>query len=198
MSRLLSLLASLAPRHHGVETWNLSGTSPRMAIEPALPSFAVITLPGAGAAKWINSLVLASTSSSGQTTETPCLFGGTLSTTAGKKASTVRSSATKARTGRPSLSDRLTPSLITAGLIRGITPSLIRRLSGVPIRAFASLPLDGSAADEARVASSFSNVRPHEAPRHVPVWALIETDAYATQPEQTACWRCPAPLKHED
>lgn len=37
------------------------------------------------------------------------------------------------------------------------------------------------------------------APRHVPLAALMaETDAYATQPEQTICWRCPAPLKHED
>lgn len=37
------------------------------------------------------------------------------------------------------------------------------------------------------------------APRHVPLALLaIETDQYATQPEQTACWRCPAPLKLED
>lgn len=37
------------------------------------------------------------------------------------------------------------------------------------------------------------------APRHVPLAVLMaETDAYATQPEQTSCWRCPAPLKNED
>lgn len=37
------------------------------------------------------------------------------------------------------------------------------------------------------------------APRHVPLVVLmVETDAYAANPEAVAVWRCPAPLKHED
>lgn len=85
------------------------------------------------------------------------LSGGDSSTTADSKASTARSSATKARIYRPSLSDRLTASLITAGLVCGITPTSIRQLSGQPIRALAFDTLDGSAAVAPNQAFSFSN-----------------------------------------
>jgi len=46
------------------------------------------------------------------------------------KASTVPSSATKDSAEVRSLSDRLMPSLISAGLVAGITPTSIRRGSG--------------------------------------------------------------------
>jgi len=63
--------------------------------------------------------------------------GESSSTTAASKASAALCSATKVRTNRRSLSDRLTSSLITAGLVKGITPSSIRQLSGQPIRVLA-------------------------------------------------------------
>lgn len=92
----------------------------------------------------ISSSAPESTSCFGQMRETPFLFGELLSTArTGKKALNARSSETRARTSRQSLSDRLTQSLITAGLIKGITPSSVRQTSGLAIRDFASLPLDG-------------------------------------------------------
>lgn len=73
--------------------------------------------------------------------------GGGSSTTADKKASIAPSSAMKARTFRRSLSDRLTQSLITHGLVCGITPTSIRQLCGQPIRALAFGSPDGGGAD---------------------------------------------------
>jgi len=88
---------------------------------------------------------------------TLCLSGGNSSTPAGSKASTARYSGTRVRTYLPSLSDKLTQSLITAGLVKGITHTSIRRQSGAAIRATALWPLDGGAADEQKAASSCSN-----------------------------------------
>ena len=70
----------------------------------------------------------------------PTLFslGENSSTTADSKASTAPSSETKARTYRVSLSDKLTQSLIASGLVKGITPSSVRRQLGAPIRVIAS------------------------------------------------------------
>lgn len=77
--------------------------------------------------------------------ETLSLFGERLNTgRMAKKALNARSFGTRAQSDRLSLSDRLTQSLITAGLVRGTTPLSIRRQCGVPIRDFALLPLDGS------------------------------------------------------
>lgn len=64
---------------------------------------------------------------------TPSLFGENSSTTAVSKASTARRSETKAKSYLPSLSDRLTRSLITSGLVKGTTPSFVRRQCGVEI-----------------------------------------------------------------
>lgn len=90
--------------------------------------------------------------------ETPFLFGELLSTgRTAKRASNARSSETKARTYRRSLSDRLAQSLITAGLIKGTTPLLVRQTFGLAIRDFAFLPLDGGEADKATAANSSSN-----------------------------------------
>lgn len=47
-----------------------------------------------------------------------------------------------------SLSDRLTPSLISLGLVKGITPTSMRRRSGQRILDFASLPPDGDDLNE--------------------------------------------------
>lgn len=78
---------------------------------------------------------------------TPDLFGESSSTTAAKKASTAPSSETKARSKAATLSDRLTPSLISFGLVRGITPTSIRKRSGVPIPDIVFHAPDGSVAD---------------------------------------------------
>jgi hypothetical protein len=51
------------------------------------------------------------------------------------------------KSGRLSLSVRQTRSLISSGLIAGITPSFVRKTSGLAIRDFASLPLDGGGAE---------------------------------------------------
>jgi hypothetical protein len=76
-----------------------------------------------------------------------CLFGESSSTIPGNKASTAPFSATKVASDRPTLSDRLTPLLISAGLVKGITHSSVRKQSGVAIRASALWPLDGGGAE---------------------------------------------------
>lgn len=77
----------------------------------------------------------------------------------GRKASNAACFATKARTYRPSLSDRLTPSLISSGLVCGITPSSIRKASNQPIRGLAFGTPVGAAAPKSRsaVCSSLSD-----------------------------------------
>ncbi len=77
-----------------------------------------------------------------QMLETPSLFGGeSVSALTVKKGSTVQSSEMKADTFPAGSYVRLTRSLITSGLVAGITPSLVRQTSGLAIRDFASLPL---------------------------------------------------------
>jgi hypothetical protein len=75
----------------------------------------------------------------------PCLFGETISATSihPKSESSAPAFVTKGRSSRLSLSDRLMQSLISAGLIKGITHSSIRKQSGAAIRASALWPLDG-------------------------------------------------------
>jgi hypothetical protein len=85
------------------------------------------------------------------------LFGESSSMTADRSASTAPSSGTRVPTNHRSLSDRLMQSLITAGLVRGITHTSIRKQLGAPIRATALWPLDGGAADEPKADSSCSN-----------------------------------------
>jgi hypothetical protein len=69
-------------------------------------------------------------------TGTPSLFGESLSTTAltnelekSSKALTAPCSETKVNTYQASLCDKLTPSLISAGLVRGTIPTSIRKRS---------------------------------------------------------------------
>ncbi len=91
--------------------------------------------------------------SSEQVTPTPCLFGESLLMTPANKELIVPSSEMKLRTdiARPSLSDRLTPLLISAGLVRGITHTSIRKQSGAAIRDSALWPLDGGDGDTPRI-----------------------------------------------
>src|SRR6185312_774528 len=89
----------------------------------------------------------ASTSCSEPEMLTPCLFGENSSTIPANRASIAPCSETKAAFDRPTLSDRLTPSLISAGLVKGITHSSVRRQSGAAIRASVLWPLDGGDAE---------------------------------------------------
>jgi len=89
-------------------------------------------------------------SSSEQPVQMPFLFGESSSTIADSRELTARSSEMKANTKAVSLSDRLTPSLISSGLVRGITPMSVRKLLGAEIPATALWPLDGKSADGQR------------------------------------------------
>jgi len=99
-----------------------------------------------------------STLFSEQATPMPCSSGANSSTTRSRsrRASTAPSSETKRPTaiGHQTLSDRLTPSLIAAGLVKGTTPMSIRKQSGAAIRASALWPLDGDALAERAAGSS--------------------------------------------
>ena len=137
-----------------------TGTSPRMAINPASTSTSDITAPIS--TETVESA--ASSSDQGNTSSfepkmlTLCLFGESSSTIAGKLESTAPYSETKAPSYRPTLSDRLTPLLISAGLVKGITHSSIRKQSGAAIRGSALWPLDGGDVDTPKADYLSSNV----------------------------------------
>ena len=85
---------------------------------------------------------------------TRCLFGDdslmTVSTCEQVKSrteSTVPSSATKGDTDRQTLSDKLTPLLMSSGLIKGITPTSMRRRLGLRTLDFALSKPDGNDAE---------------------------------------------------
>jgi len=86
-------------------------------------------------------------SSCEQTTQMRSLFGESSSTIVVNKELTAQSLGTKGKTKAVSLSDRLTPSLISAGLVRGITPTSVRKQLGAAIPATALWPLDGGNAE---------------------------------------------------
>ena len=99
---------------------------------------------------------LAPRSSSEAQQVTPRLSGDTQSiggTT--KLESSVRFSEMKERGSRRSLSDRLTLSLISAGLVCGISPSLTRKQSGQPILVLALDTPDGGDAARRNEGSSY-------------------------------------------
>jgi len=86
------------------------------------------------------------------------LFGGSLSTPAltngqncGKRESIAPRSATKERTRAADLFAKRTRLLISAGLVRGITPTSIRNTCGVAIPDFVSSWQDGNGADLQKV-----------------------------------------------
>lgn len=77
-----------------------------------------------------------------------------------KSVPSARFSETKQTTSRRSLSDKLTLSLISYGLVKGITPSSTRKQSGQPILVLALDTPDGSdAAKQQRDSSSLSGKR---------------------------------------
>ena len=67
----------------------------------------------------------------------PCLCGADSRTPVGSKESIVRYSATNRSIVAATLSDRLTQSLISAGLVAGITPTSTRKRYGQAILDFA-------------------------------------------------------------
>lgn len=137
----------------------LSGGSPRTATGPVWP-YTSATTPltnietGASASCLLDR---ERRSSSEHSTAMHSLFGESSSTTAASKASTAPSSGTRGRRSRLSLSDRLTLSLITSGLVRGITPTSVRRVSGLPIPDIVFWPRAGSGAGARRAACTSSN-----------------------------------------
>jgi hypothetical protein len=106
-------------------------------------------------------LVPATNSSSEQPRETRRSRGDSHDTGAtGKMASNAPSFATKARTSRRSLSDRLTPSLMSRGLVCGTTPSSTRKQSGQPILVLALDMPGGGGAARLKRDSSYSSATP--------------------------------------
>ena len=144
-----------------------SGISRKTAIDPVSNCSAVTTRAGtASPTVALCSLGQENKSCSEPTKETPSLFGGDHNIApTNKQASNARFSETRASTFRQSLSVRQTRSLITAGLVRGITPSLVRQTSGLAIRDFASLPLDGGEPAKSPVGALSSSNASREAIR---------------------------------
>ena len=95
----------------------------------------------------LNSLGLESISSYEPSELTPYSYGASSSTTAGSKESTAPYSGTNPHTNRVSLSDRLTPLLISAGLVCGITPLYERKRSDQQTLGFAFSKRGGNDAD---------------------------------------------------
>ena len=113
------------------------GGSRKTATDHAAISTGATTAAGRASGLQTYSSAPAKSSLFEQPKPTQFLCGAGSSTTAVRQASVAPSSAMKGRTSRRSLSDKLTPSLITSGLVCGITPSSIRQLSGQPIRVLA-------------------------------------------------------------
>lgn len=137
----------------------LFGGSPETATGHASRSTDATTAPRNRSARRASSLGRGKPSSSAPQSQPPALSGASLSMTPcpSRKGSIAPSSATKARTRRQTLSDKLTPSLISLGLVSGITPTSIRQLSGQPIRVFAFCGPDGGAAEQLSAASTSSS-----------------------------------------
>lgn len=79
--------------------------------------------------------------------ETPCMSGESLRMIQDRSESTVPSSAMSPAYSHLTLSERLTPSLISAGLVKGITLTYAKRLlnHGIPVTAIYAP--DGSVVD---------------------------------------------------
>lgn len=133
------------------------GGSRKTATDHAAISTGATTAAGKASGPRTSSSVPARSSHFEPLTQTLFLCGAGSSMTAVRRASTARSSATKGRASRRSLSDRLTRSLITSGLVCGITPSSIRQLSGQPIRVLAFDTPAGPAAAPLRKGFSSSS-----------------------------------------
>lgn len=137
----------------------LTGISPKTVIAPSLPCMSDTILhtnmQTGGCAVCSRGRV--KKSSCEPEPETPDLFGEASSAIGSSRGSVAPSSATKARSYRPSLSDRLTLSLIRSGLVAGITPTSIRRRSRAEIRDSAFWPQGGHDVASLEAANSSSS-----------------------------------------
>jgi hypothetical protein len=139
---------------------DLFGGSPRTATSASATSTGGTTAPQSRGARRTSLSVPATRSSCEQPMETPPSCGAERSTAATiRKASNARSFGTRVRTYRRSLSDRQTASLITAGLVCGITPSSTRKLSGAKVAVLAFDTPGGAIAAEPPATSSSLNGR---------------------------------------
>jgi hypothetical protein len=86
----------------------------------------------------------ANISRSGHGKEMPCSSGESLLMTADNKELIAPSSEMKAPTDHRTLSDRLTPSLISAGLVKGIIPMSMRKKSSQQTLDIVLRPQDGT------------------------------------------------------
>ena len=123
------------------------GGSQRMETQAASRSTAAITHAKTGSPSSDNSSAPDLTLSSAPIGATQSLFGELRSTEqTDKKASNARSLGTRGNSRRQPLSDRLTPLLMFAGLVRGTTPLSIRRQLGAGIQDGALFGPDGNGA----------------------------------------------------
>lgn len=91
-------------------------------------------------------------------------FGDASLTTADRRELIALFSATKVPGEVRTLSDRLTPSLITSGLVSGITPSSVRQQCGAPIPDFVLLLPGGDRVEQRAGACAYSKGRPSPSP----------------------------------
>ena len=96
--------------------------------------------------------------------ETPYLFGDGSSTSASppNRGSTAPSSETNLPCSPPTLSERLTPLLISAGLVRGTTLTFGRRLLRAGTLVGVSYAPDGKGVDLRKVDCTFWSASSHE------------------------------------
>lgn len=135
------MTVALRTPHQG----DLFGGSPKTATGPALRSMSGTIPPTSTATDGFVACLPARArrSSFGPLTVTPYLFGAGSGINPVRPVLTALYSETKVHISQASLSDRLTLSLITSGLVAGITPTSIRQLSGQPIRVLAFAMPDG-------------------------------------------------------
>lgn len=88
----------------------------------------------------------------------PSLFGESLLTIQVRKASTAPFFETKASTSAQTLSDKLTPLLISRGLVKGVIPTSMRMQSGQQMLASAFFEPGGADADKPKAGYSYSKV----------------------------------------
>lgn len=137
----------------------LFGGSPKMAISASATSTVATTVRGNRGERAISSSGQVTKSSSARPRAMQRSRGGSLDIDKmSSKVSNVTYSEMKGRTSRLSLSDRLTPSLISAGLVKGTTPSSTRKQSGQPIQVLA-LSMPAGAVAEARPHAGSSSLK---------------------------------------
>lgn len=132
------------------------GGLPKMGISPSATSIGVITRPQSPNAPQTLLSDPATRSSCAPVQGTLPLPGvARITGETASKASSAPSFGTRVRISRPSLSVRLTRSLIESGLVRGITPSSIRKHSGAAVAVLAfDTPAGGTAAARSSASSS--------------------------------------------